>query len=86
MSGKGESKGADDDDPNRDGDDGGEDIHLRARSLRNFPRVQYFVAVLPKSITTFHEPTLSMALKSPERMHFVNAVREVFNTLFDLGT
>lgn len=69
-----------------DGDDDGEDIHVRPRGLRNIQQVQYSAAAHPKSITTFDETTLFMALKSPERMHWVNAICEELDTLANLGT
>lgn len=81
-----ESKSDDDEDRNRDEDDGGEDTFVRPRCPRNISRVQYSAAVLPKSITTCDEPTLSMALKSMERLHWVNVIRAEFATPVDLDT
>lgn len=81
-----ESESDNNDDRNGDGDDSCEDIHVRHRGLRNIPWVQYSATVLCKFIKTCDEPTLSMALKSSEWIHLVNAIRRKFNTLADLGT
>ena len=37
------------------------------RNLRNVPRVQYSYSAVPTSISTSDEPSLSAALRSPER-------------------
>lgn len=84
--GEGESKNDYDDDRKKDRDNGFEDIYVRPHGLCNIPRAQYSSAVLLKAIATCDETTLSMALKSLERIYLVNAIRDGLVTLANLGT
>lgn len=48
--------------------------------------MEYSAAALPKFISTCDGPTLSVALKSPERKFWLSAIKEEFDTLTELGT
>ena len=82
----------DDDEYHDDGDDGDdeddEDLPSRhtVRNLRNIPRVQYTYTAVPSCISTSDEPSVSEALKSPERSEWIAAITEEFMNLLKLKT
>lgn len=61
-----------------------ENDNIRARGLRQQPRVQYTSAALPTEISMDDEPYLSDALKYPERENWVRAIADELITLQEL--
>ena len=87
----GEDDDSEDEYEDAQGDDEGDNnapapVSARPRGLRQMPRVQYTASAVPKAISTDDEPSLSVALKSAERTHWLRAIKEEFKTLIDLGT
>lgn len=70
----------DDESDTEDGNDSEEEVQ-RPSNLRQIPRIKYNCRALPMEITTEDEPKLSIALKSPERHIWLDAIQEEFDKL-----